>query len=346
LVFQLEKGIHKPVSPRRLKATEILPGNMADLEALSTRIWILTPLVFQDQTIGHLLLPGRHPDTEIYETLTKQIASSIQGARLLEQIKTHEQSLEQEVQRRTQQLTQVNQDLRQEVATRIRLEQEVIDISKHTMERIGQDLHDDLCQHLAGVTMHVSALGRRIAPTAPEALPVVDSINGLLSDSIERAKALVRGLLPPGLREEGITRALENLCNEMARSSGILVDFNATGPADGLEVERGIELYRIIQEALNNAVKHSGASRITVELEGQLQEPADLSQGVDPCLYLTARIRDNGKGFVPRPRGKGMGLKIMRYRGEKADIQVHIEHHKPGTEVLCSLVQNPIQGEA
>ncbi|KGE70982.1 substrate-binding domain-containing protein [Spirochaeta lutea] len=353
LIFHMESGIQKPVSPRRVEPLEILPASMADLQRRNMPIWILTPLVFQDRAIGHLLLPGDHPDTEVYDTLTKQIASSIQGATLLERIKSHEQSLEQEVQHRTRELTQVNADLRQEIATRVRLEQEVIDISKHTMERIGQDLHDDLCQHLAGITMHVSALGRRIGPVSPESLVVLEQINSLLGDSIQRAKSLVRGLLPPGLREEGLSRAVEHLCREISRASGVQVDFHAPSSLTELDVDRGIELYRIIQEALNNAVKHSGSPRILVSLSPPDPETGNgdrdgvkAGDGESQKILLTVDIRDWGRGFPDQNHDQGMGLKIMRYRGEKADIQVDLEHPGQGSLVRCRVLDRRAGGPA
>jgi len=326
LLFRLRNGEFSPMEPLSFDNREVLPDIAGDLNTEDCKLWMFTPLVFQKKAIGHMLLPGSYPDPEIYETLTRQIASSLQGAVLLEQVRMHEQSLVLEVQKRTQELTEVNRSLRQEVRTRIRLEQEVADISKHTMERIGQDLHDDLCQHLAGVSLHVSALRRKIEQNAPEAVPTIDSINGLLSDSIGRAKGIVRGLLPVGIAEDGVSRALEILCGEMSRSSGLTIRFRGNDDLLLLRADRAIELYRIVQEALNNSVKHSRGSLVEVELES-VQE--------DDVLSFSAVIQDNGNGFIPDGTAGGMGLKIMKYRGERADISLQILNTSPGTRVVC-----------
>jgi len=326
LVFCLKNGEFSPMEPRTFDNHEVLPDLSRDLETEDCKLWMFTPLVFQKKAIGHMLLPGSYPDPEIYETLTKQIASSLQGAILLEQVRTHEQSLVQEVQKRTQELTEANRNLIQEVSTRIRLEQEVVDISKHTMERIGQDLHDDLCQHLAGVSLHVRALRHKIEKNAPETVPIIDSINNLLSDSIGRAKGIVRGLLPIGLSEEGVSRALEILCLEMSRSSGITIVFDGNDDFRLLPEDRAIELYRIVQEGLNNSVKHSRGSLIHVVLKSEQDRNS---------LNFSAIIQDNGIGFTPDSEAGGMGLKIMKYRGERAEISLQIEPAHPGTRVIC-----------
>jgi len=330
LVFCLKNGVFSPMKPLTFDNSEVLPDISRDLETEDCKLWMFTPLVFQKKAIGHMLLPGSYPDPEIYETLTKQIASSLQGAILLEQVRTHEQSLVQEVQKRTQELTEANRNLIQEVSTRIRLEQEVVDISKHTMERIGQDLHDDLCQHLAGVSLHVSALRHKIEKNAPETVPTIDSINNLLSDSISRAKGIVRGLLPIGISEEGVSRALEILCLEMSRSSGMTIVFTGNDDFLLLPPERAIELYRIVQEGLNNSVKHSRGSRIEVSLNSELD---------GENLIFSAIIQDDGIGVTPETDAGGMGLKIMKYRGERAGISLTIDGSRAGTKVVCRGVQ-------
>ena len=120
--------------------------------------WVLEPLVFQNEPLGYILLPGGAEEPAVYDTLREQVASALKGALLLEQVLTHERRLQAEVARRTAELTRANRDLTLEVERRRRLEQEVSEISNRTMQRIGQDLHDDLCQHLAGIAMLASVL--------------------------------------------------------------------------------------------------------------------------------------------------------------------------------------------
>jgi len=314
---------------RHFPRSRVLPADV--LEKLPRGVWLLVPVVFQTRALGYLILPGDFPDPGVYETISKQLASSLQGALLLEQVRGHEQILEQEVQRRTEELMVANRSLRSEIKTRGRLEQEVVEISRQTMERIGQDLHDDLCQHLAGVAMHVSALINMLDGESEKARSAASRINGLLGESIERTKAIVRGLFPVSLREEGLLVALAALADATERSSGIRVRFQGDRRFLTLAPERALELYRIIQEALNNSVKHSGATQIEVTLRAGPPFTAD----GEP--QLLAEIIDNGKGLSARQSSTGMGLKIMRYRAEKARADLEIAPTNPGTMVRCAL---------
>ena len=327
LEFEMKDGRFIPGTSVPFSNKEVLPNLDGELDVGDCVSWMFTPLYFQNRAIGHMLLPGTYPDTEIYDTLTKQIASSVQGAILLEQVRMHEKSLVKEVERRTEELTSVNSELRQEIATRSRLEQEVIDISKHTMERIGQDLHDDLCQHLAGVSMHVSALRCRIEQIAPDVVENTDLISRLISESIARAKSITRGLLPLGLEDEGLSIVLDGLCGELSLLSGIDIEYNRDPGINCLDSERAMELYRIVQEALNNAIKHSGGTLIKVDVKTNLK---------DEIFSFSIIIEDNGAGFNSGNGSGGMGLKIMKYRGERAGISVDVNPSATGVQVVCS----------
>ena len=327
LVFALENGNFVKDRSEVFSGERILPRGEKDINEGPNRSWMFTPLVFQDSALGHLLLPGNHRDTEIYETLTKQVASALQGAVLLEQVLNHEQSLEGEVKERTKELVRANRNLRKEISRRIKLEQEVTDISKHTMERIGQDLHDDLCQHLAGAALCVSALGYKVSGLSREAADQAEEINRMLVDSISRTKGIVRGLVPLGIAEKGLSAALETLCTELSRSSGIPIEFTGSEAMDIIEPERAVELYRIIQEALNNGIKHSKGSRMALTLDLRPQERKKI---------FSVHISDNGKGLESGDREKGgMGLKIMKYRGSRAGILVDVKSTTAGTTVTC-----------
>lgn len=306
----------------------VVPRNTLDFSNNSS--WMLVPLVFQGKALGYLLLPANSADNGVYETMGKQLASSLQGALLMDQVRGHEQSLEEEVDRRTKELIVANDSLRKEIETRIRLEKEVAEISRQTMERIGQDLHDDLCQYLAGISMYVSALENTLPPEEAEARGAARTLNDLLGNSVERAKAIVRGLLPVGLREEGLLFALNALADSASRSAGITILVEGSEAPFELDEERTLELYRILQEALNNSVKHSDCREIRVRLYHQNGD------GVHGLRYV-AEVQDDGVGIDERTLSAGMGLKIMRYRAEKTGADLSIQSAHPGTLVRCSL---------
>ena len=298
--------------------------------------WVLLPLVFQTETLGYILLPGRKPDAAIYDAISKQIATTLTGTRLLDQVRSHEKNLSHEVSKRTRELTRANKQLTQEISRRIRLEEEVIDISNKTMNRIGQDLHDDLCQHLAGISMIATALKKSLDKN-PSAAKTAEQINRLIVDSIDRTKGIVRGLVPLGLEEHGLGVATDALVQAVSRSSGIPIDFEEDPDFLIADLNQSVQLYRIIQEALSNSVKHSKCTNIEVKLYSRLSGTGKKQKNVESII----EVSDNGCGIPSGIDSMGMGLKIMKYRAEKANASIEIGPRKTesGTLVTCILRQ-------
>ncbi len=332
LAFELRRGQLVTEDHMVFSSGDILPDIGKRLGETNCRNWMFTPLAFQDRVMGHLLLPGDHQDTEIYETLTRQISSSLQGAILWEQVRNHERDLVEEVRKRTVELTRVNGNLRKEIEQRKILEEEVLQISQHTMERIGQDLHDDLCQFLAGTSLRLGAVSRKLKGGEGELAGSLENIQIMINDAILRAKRLVKGLIPLGIKEEGFNHALESLCREMSQSYGIAIDYRGSTVCDNLTAEKTTELYRIVQEALNNGVKHSGSREILVRVTRSGPGPED--RGFEIV------VQDRGCGFIQtgenREKEKGMGLRIMKYRGRRIGVTVDIRSDLKGTVVRCS----------
>ncbi len=289
--------------------------------------WVLQPLAFQSEPLGYLLLPGNAEDPAVYETLRDQLASALKGTLLLEQVRSHERRLEEEVARRTMELTRMNDELTEEIHRRRRLESEVTEISNRTMQRIGQDLHDDLCQHLAGIAMLAKVLHNGLAASDAAAAGSIDQISELLADSISRARQIARGLYPTGLEAHGLTAAVEELVESAKGRSSAAVEFRASPEFSIKDTDCALQVYRIVQEALANALKHAAAGRIEVRLytADSLRQPS-----------LVAEVTDNGVGLPDAPRG-GMGLRIMRYRAETIGAELSIERLNPGTRVSCRI---------
>jgi signal transduction histidine kinase len=254
-----------------------------------------------------------------------------------------------EVARRTAELTRANQELTQEIERRMRLEQEVIQISNRTMQRIGQDLHDDLCQHLAGIAMLASVLRGVLSNSDPAAVASIEQIGILLADSITRAKQIARGLYPAGLEEHGIVAAVEELVEAARRNYPAVIDFRASPDFRLRGTDRALHVYRIIQEALSNALKHSRSARIEVQLYREEQSagyggaPRNIGgangrrgEG-EHAAVLIAEVTDYGDGLSRSISGEGMGLRIMRYRAETAGAELRIERLNPGTRVTCRI---------
>jgi PAS domain S-box-containing protein len=172
--------------------------------------------------------------------------------------------------------------------------------------RIARDLHDDLSQELAGLSITLTNLKRRTA-SLPDATDIHSDIAVLqqrtmaLSESIRR---LSHDLHPSVLDHAGLEAALAAHCAELERQRAINVSFSRRGDVAGVDRDAALCLYRVAQEALRNVVTHAGARHAQVTLTG-----------TDQGIELT--IHDDGKGFdVARTRanGRGLGLVSMNER--------------------------------
>jgi len=311
----------------RFRTQRLLPPRVGS--SWRDAVWVLEPLVFQTEPLGYILLPLGVPEPAVYDTLRQQVSSALKGALLLDQVRSHERHLEAEVERRTAELTKANSELTREIERRKGLEQEVIEISNLTMQRIGQDLHDDLCQHLAGIAMYASVLRGGLSAHDPAAVESIEQIGNLLADSIARTKQIARGLYPAGLEEHGLAAAVEELVEAARRSHSATIDLRVSPDFLLPDTDRALQVYRILQEALSNALKHSRSDRVDVRL---YSEPRG-GNGKGPSIV--AEVTDYGAGIPRQVTGNGMGLRIMRYRAATAGAELRIESLDPGTRVSC-----------
>ncbi|HLH56114.1 MAG TPA: response regulator [Verrucomicrobiae bacterium] len=183
-----------------------------------------------------------------------------------------------------------------------RLEREVLEISDREQRRIGQDLHDGLCQHLAGIELMSQVLQQKLAGRNKAAAARAEDIGKNVREAISQTRSLARGLAPVTLESEGLAAALRELASNAEMFFGIDCKIECGQDPIGIEPAVATHLYRIAQEALSNAVKHGNASRVVIDLR------------TDPDRLLLS-ITDNGKGFPTEVASSGgMGLRIMRYR--------------------------------
>jgi PAS domain S-box-containing protein len=203
------------------------------------------------------------------------------------------------------------------------LEKEILAISEREQRRMGQDLHDDLCQQLAGIEFLSKALQQQLQGQLQAAK--VGEIATLIRAAIDYTRQFAKGLAPVELEAEGLMRGLRALA---ARASELFkVNCQFECPANVLvqDPNTSTHLYRIAQEALTNSIKHGKATRIRILLTSL----ADLGEIL---------ISDNGNGFSNEGYvSGGMGLRIMRYRADVIGGSLAIRANVPaGATVVCT----------
>lgn len=206
---------------------------------------------------------------------------------------------------------------------RRRLEQEILNASEQERQRIGRDLHDDLGQLLSVATLTAQMLEREMKSKNMQEAKKIEELAGILKTAGERSRSLSHGLIPFNVEHNGLDDALQELTSNVSKMYDI--DIHYAGNQDILQTNNStaVHIYRIAQEAINNAVKHSNATSIEVELS---------SSG----NHITLRVKDNGRGFPESEVSKGIGMRIMNFRANmiRGDLKITSEKGK-GTEIIC-----------
>lgn len=213
-----------------------------------------------------------------------------------------------------------------DVTERKQLERELLEFIGWEQRRIGQDLHDSLGQHLLGIASLVKGLEQKLADRSAEEQVDAARIASLVSNTIPEIRKLASGLYAAELEQNGLMPALRQLCNDVSRMTGTDCRFECKTPFYLDDQTAAIQLYRISQEALNNAIRHGKAAGIALTVR----------YGRD---RITLSIQDNGTGFPDTAEKEpGMGLKIMRYRAGMIGARLKIERvPQGGTLVTCVL---------
>jgi signal transduction histidine kinase len=208
-----------------------------------------------------------------------------------------------------------------------KLEREIIGISEREQRRIGQDLHDGLCQYLAALGCAATSLQGDLEKLqlTPEA-KIAGELAKFLQDAVVQTRDLSRGLAPVPIGEDGLASALEDLAQSVTRLQSVDCTFRSNQFSPGYDEKSAMHLYRIAQEAINNATKHGKARKIDISIHAAGEN-------------TTLRIADDGAGISrTTPGRRGMGLNIMQYRARVSGGELRIEEPAHGgTVVSCTI---------
>jgi two-component system, LuxR family, sensor kinase FixL len=215
-----------------------------------------------------------------------------------------------------------------DISERRRLEKEVLEATAREQERIGRELHDGVCQNLVGTALAVSALAKRLAPDAPAAAERAEQLAAIIRQTATQVRDLSHGLSPLQISAGGLTHGLQELARQITETSGVRCAFAGSNHSEvSYDPATATHLYRIAQEAVNNAVRHAKATTVHVQLDRDERNH-------------TLAIRDNGSGF-PRRIGNGLGLQTMAYRARVIGGALSIEPAAGGgTNVRCMFHPN------
>jgi signal transduction histidine kinase len=219
--------------------------------------------------------------------------------------------------------------LREREAEQERLEREVLEISESERRRIGHDLHDSLGQRLTAASMATNAFISLLKTDAPSLTERAEEIGRQLREAIVETRLLSHGLAPVPLVEDGLTAALNALAENTTSSGTVRCVFESAESVCVADAEVANHLYRIAQEAVNNALKHANPSEIRISLECK----ADA---------IVLEVDDNGEGFDGSALPDvGIGLRVMRYRARLMGGDLETGSPPAGGTRICCRVKMP-----
>jgi signal transduction histidine kinase len=284
-------------------------------------------------TLANYYRETREPaprDALLAEIVTRTASIIIERKQAEAALETSKNLLEQRVCERTRELRVANEELKAEIARRKGLEGEILEISDREQQRLGQELHDGLCQHLTAVAFMARSVGLRLKNHRVIEVDDIEKIAKLVNDAVTNTRDLSRSLHRVDVDALGFIDALRDLvdreiwkipCQLKVDPSFYIEDDTAAS-----------QLYLIAREAVINANKHAQARRIVVEMR---------------CWQngIVLSVTDDGVGFQKEPKSApGLGLPIMKYRAHSIGGRLEIESSKKGgSRVACYLPDRPLQ---
>ena len=182
-----------------------------------------------------------------------------------------------------------------------KLEREMISITERERGNIGHEIHDSLGQLLTGISFLINTASRKIQAEGLEELEEIREIKELVRESVAKCRQLSRGLSALSIENRGLHLVLDQYANDVRELYNINCNVNLSEDITINDDFTVTQLYRIAQEAVNNAVKHSNADCISIEM---IKTPE----------HILFSVKDNGRGLTLTEKDQGLGMSIMKYR--------------------------------
>ena len=206
-----------------------------------------------------------------------------------------------------------------------RLEREILAASERERLSIGADLHDGLGQLLTAVELSCAMLKEDTIKIQPSLTRRFDQMSTMLRDAVAQTRYLARGLVPVGGEPDALQIGLAELASRTNGLGRVNCDFDCSEPVMLSDTAVTNHLYRIAQESVNNALKHSRARRVSIKLNGN-----------DGRIRL--EVADNGIGLPKDFSTSGVGLGVMRHRASVIGAELTVKALRPnGVAICCEL---------
>jgi len=303
------------------------------------RSWCGTPLVIRDRAIGFLCVDWNEPGfytqdhARILRAFADQAAVAIENARLFDAVRRFSGQLEHLVAARTAELREAHDSIAAQTEQLRALVRQVVMVQENERQRIAHELHDSLVQAILAVMYQLHAIRRRIGASVPAGvLEQIDDSRQLLEGALLEMKSIIHALRPRALDELGLLAALKHFAQAAGEHHDGTITFRSSGAAYTLHPDIELPIYRIVQEATQNAMRHAAANLIAISVECR------------PNM-LRVIVNDDGCGFDPGSTSDGLGLVGMRERAQAIGAQLSITSAAArGTRVRLEVPRSVIDG--
>lgn len=218
-----------------------------------------------------------------------------------------------------------------DLSKRRELEHRLIEIGNEERRRIGRDLHDGLGQMLTGIRMLADSLARKLHANAVPGAEEVKEIAEMINEADGIARSIARDMVQVEIEKKGLEVAVEELCRKIEKMTGATCKLNIGENFKFENQSRALHLYRIIQEAINNALKHGKATSINIQI-------------FEHDHHISVEIQDDGIGFSDHASDHdGKGIQIMKHRARMMGGNLELLRTENNTTLVRCLIPRSLE---